>query len=195
MGKIVILMGQSSSGKDTIQKELFLQKKFVLKPLVLHTTRPPREGEQNGREYYFDTEEQMHHLEKNGRIIEKRCYQTIAGLWYYYTTSEGVDLKNYNYLTSNTLEGLDKFSKYYTEEELLSILIQTDDGIRLNRALEREERQPIPNYKEMCRRFLADQKDSSRENIEKRKIDAIIKNNGTLEETLEKVNKVLSLHL
>lgn len=136
MGKIVILMGQSSSGKDTIQKELFLQKKFVLKPLVLHTTRPPREGEQNGREYYFDT-----------------------------------------------------------EEELLSILIQTDDGIRLNRALEREERQPIPNYKEMCRRFLVDQKDFSRENIEKRKIDAIIKNNGTLEETLEKVNKVLSLHL
>lgn len=64
MGKIVILMGQSSSGKDTIQKELFLQKKFVLKPLVLHTTRPPREGEQNGREYYFDTEEEMHHLEK-----------------------------------------------------------------------------------------------------------------------------------
>ena len=103
---------------------------------MLHTTRPPREGEQNGREYYFDT-----------------------------------------------------------EEELLSILIQTDDGIRLNRALEREERQPIPNYKEMCRRFLADQKDFSRENIEKRKIDAIIKNNGTLEETLEKVNKVLSLHL
>ncbi len=47
----------------------------------------------------------------------------------------------------------------------------------------------------MCRRFLADQKDFSRENIEKRKIDAIIKNNGTLEETLEKVNKVLSLHL
>ena len=43
--------------------------------------------------------------------------------------------------------------------------IDIEDGIRLERALEREKRQDKPNYDELCRRFLADNQDFSDENL------------------------------
>ena len=46
MGKIFYLMGKSSSGKDTIYKEL-IQKFPKMKRIVLYTTRPRREGERD----------------------------------------------------------------------------------------------------------------------------------------------------
>ncbi len=56
MGKIFYLMGKSSSGKDTIYKEL-IQKFPKMKRIVLYTTRPRREGERDGVEYFFTDEE------------------------------------------------------------------------------------------------------------------------------------------
>ena len=49
MGKIFYLMGKSASGKDTIYKKVKEQMP-ELKTIVIYTTRPIREGEQNGRE-------------------------------------------------------------------------------------------------------------------------------------------------
>ena len=52
MGRIFFLMGKSSSGKDTLYRSLRVE--FPqLKPVVLYTTRPMREGEINGVDYYF----------------------------------------------------------------------------------------------------------------------------------------------
>ena len=53
MGKIFYIMGKSSSGKDTIYGRLLQDEDMQLKKLILHTTRPMREGEQDGREYHF----------------------------------------------------------------------------------------------------------------------------------------------
>ena len=47
----------------------------------------------------------------------------------------------------------------------MPILIWLDTGIRLQRALNREMMQPEPQYKEMCRRFLADEDDFSEDKI------------------------------
>ena len=51
--KIVILCGKSSSGKDLIKNKLI---KNGYKGIITNTTRPPREGEQNGIHYNFLTE-------------------------------------------------------------------------------------------------------------------------------------------
>ena len=53
MGKIFCLMGKSSSGKDTIFKELNEDKELNLKPIVSYTTRPKRSGECDGVDYNF----------------------------------------------------------------------------------------------------------------------------------------------
>lgn len=194
MGKIILFMGPSSSGKDTIKRRLIKENKFALKEMIMSTTRPMRTGEVEGREYYFKTVDEMLELEKNGKIIEKRTYETAYGPWYYFTTSSSIDLDNYNYVGSNTLEGLDQFVKFYGIENIISLLIKVDDGIRLQRALDREKMEESPKYQELCRRFLADSIDFSEENINKRPITSII-NNNSLDNTMEEVEKVLKLYL
>ena len=195
MGKIILFMGPSSSGKDTIKRRLIKENKFALKEMIMSTTRPMRTGEVEGRDYYFKTEEEMLELEEQGKIIEKRKYDTVYGPWYYFTTSSNIDLENYNYIGDNTLEGLDKFVKFYGIENIISLLIKVDDGIRLQRALDREKREENPKYQELCRRFLSDSLDFSEENINKRPITSIINNNSSLDNTMEEVEKVLKLNL
>lgn len=68
MGKIYYMMGKSSSGKDTIYKDI--RKDLPeLKTLTLYTTRPMREGEKDGVEYYFVTDEILEKYREEGKII------------------------------------------------------------------------------------------------------------------------------
>ena len=165
MGKIYYLMGKSSSGKDTLYKEL-LRTIPGLKTLVLYTTRPIREGEKNGVEYFFVSDEELAKYGAEGKIVEQRIYNTVYGEWKYATIDDGqVDLKNSDYLVMGTLESYRNMKQYYGEHNLIPIYIEVEDGERLSRALERERRQETPKYEEMCRRFLADQKDFSEENL------------------------------
>ena len=63
MGKIFYLMGKSASGKDTIYKKVKEQMP-ELKTIVIYTTRPIREGEQNGREYHFVDDDKLKQLQE-----------------------------------------------------------------------------------------------------------------------------------
>ncbi|MBR2037436.1 MAG: guanylate kinase, partial [Lachnospiraceae bacterium] len=62
MGKLIVLMGKSATGKDTIYKLLQADKSLNLQQLVPYTTRPMRAGERDGEAYYFVTEEEFHVL-------------------------------------------------------------------------------------------------------------------------------------
>ena len=166
MGKIYYMMGKSSSGKDTLYKEV-LKALPELKTLVLYTTRPIREGEQEGIEYHFVTDEELERFEKAGKIIEERTYDTVYGAWKYATIEDGqINLAAYDYLVIGTLKSYAGMKKCYGAENLVPIYIEVEDGERLSRALSRERQQEQPKYEEMCRRFLADQKDFSEENLE-----------------------------
>ena len=79
MGKIVYLMGKSSSGKDTIYKRLLGKSEFLFYTAVLYTTRPIRAGEKNGVEYYFTDEAGFRKLQQEGKVIEDRTYHTEIG--------------------------------------------------------------------------------------------------------------------
>ena len=166
MGKIFCLMGKSSSGKDTIYKMLLEQKDILLGTIIPYTTRPIRSGEQEGVEYHFSTEEQLQQLLEENRIIELRQYNTIHGVWKYFTVNDGqIDFQTGNYLIIGTLESYEKIRRYYGEELVLPIYIEVDDGLRLQRALDRERLQENPKYTEMCRRFIADAEDFSEEKL------------------------------
>ncbi len=168
MGKIFYIMGKSSSGKDTIYKRLLEDKGLDLCNIVLYTTRPMRQGEQPGREYYFVKEESFREFQDQGKIIEARTYQTVYGPWIYFTADDGqIRLEKKNYLGIGTLESYMNMKKYYGEENVFPLYIEVEDGERLKRAIRREELQPEPKYAEMCRRFLADEEDFSEENLKK----------------------------
>lgn len=168
MGKIICLMGKSSTGKDTIFKELLRQGTLPVKTIVPYTTRPIRVGERNGVEYIFTDEEGYQRLLAEGRIIEDRAYHTFHGLWRYFTVDDGqFCLDRENYILIGTLEAYEKMTAYFGKEKLLPIMIELDDGVRLQRALDREKTQSHPRYEEMCRRFLADSADFSEDKIAK----------------------------
>mgnify|MGYP002649604518 CR=1 FL=1 len=165
MGKIFYLMGKSSSGKDTIYKEL-IQKFPKMKRIVLYTTRPRREGERDGVEYFFTDEEKLQQFRNQGQLIEERSYHTQYGVWSYFTADDGqINLGHEDYLVIGTLESYRAMKEYFGAESLVPLYIEVEDGLRLTRALEREKRQSQPRYDELCRRFLADSKDFSEENL------------------------------
>ena len=165
MGKIFYVMGKSASGKDTIFKRL-CSRLSGYRTVKMYTTRPIRDGEHNGVEYFFVDPSYLDQCRKDGILIECRTYDTVYGPWSYFTADDGqIDLKTGNYLIMGTLESYGKMRAYYGEEALVPIYIHVEDGLRLRRALEREQQQTVPKYKEMCRRFLADEEDFSEENI------------------------------
>lgn len=66
-----------------------------------------------------------------------------------------------------TLESYEKMCTYFEAGKMVPVYIEVPDGIRLLRAVKREENQKKPNYREVCRRYLADEKDFSEENLER----------------------------
>lgn len=179
MGKIFYIMGKSASGKDSIYSVLSEKEELKLQKLVLYTTRPIREGEKEGREYFFTDETKLREFEAQGKLIESRAYQTVHGVWTYFTADDGqVKEDKGNYLGIGTLESYRKMKEYYGEKVMCPVYIQVEDGERLSRALFREKQQKVPKYEEMCRRFLADQKDFSEEKISEAGISNRFENNN-----------------
>ena len=133
MGKIFYMMGKSSSGKDTVYKEI--RKELPeLKTLTLYTTRPMREGEKDGVEYYFVSNEILEQYGEEGKIIELRTYQTVYGDWKYATIDDGqIHLSGSDYLMIGTLESYMKMKAYYGQENLVPLYIEVEDGERLMR--------------------------------------------------------------
>ena len=167
MGKIFVLMGKSATGKDTIYKELLKIDSIELKKVVSYTTRPIRAGERDGVEYFFVSNNRLIELEEQNKIIEIRGYNTVHGLWNYFTVNDGqIDLERFNSLIIGTLESYEQIRSYFGKDKVYPIYIELDDGIRLQRALDRERNQEIPRYAEMCRRYLADETDFKEENLE-----------------------------
>lgn len=164
MSKIFYLMGKSASGKDTIYRKVKEQMP-ELKTIVIYTTRPIREGEQNGREYHFVDDDKLKELQEAGKVIELREYNTVHGIWKYFTADDGQFAGDDNYLAIGTLESYVKLRDYFGQERLVPIYVEVEDGLRLERALARERMQATPKYEEMCRRFLADAADFSVENL------------------------------
>lgn len=194
MPEIVFIMGKSASGKDTIFKKLLENEQLGLKTVTMYTTRPMRDGEADGREYYFVSDDFAEKIKKSGKIIELRAYNTVHGVWKYFTADDGqikIDLsgniKSNKYIVIGTLEAYEGFCKYYGKEHLLPIYIEVDDGIRLERALRREMSQNEPKYEELCRRFLADALDFSDENIARAAITKRFRNDGDIQDCIQSV--------
>ena len=167
MGRIYYVMGKSCSGKDTIYRRL-AERHPELCTVIPYTTRPIREGERDGVEYFFVDQTRMQEMKDSGKIIELRSYNTVLGVWNYFTADDGqIDLSAHSYLLIGTLVSYRAMREYFGTEAVVPIYIQVEDGTRLERAIGRERQQASPQYEEMCRRFLADARDFSEENLAK----------------------------
>ena len=132
MGKIFCIMGKSSSGKDTLYQLLLNKEELHLSRIIPYTTRPRRRLEEDGREYFFVDEKQQQKMEEEGKIIELRSYDTVHGIWKYFTVDDGqISLENHNYLMIATLEAYEKMLLFFGKEVMVPIYVEVEDGIRL----------------------------------------------------------------
>ena len=191
MGKIYYVMGKSASGKDTIYKRL-IKELPGLGTVRMYTTRPIRDGETNGVEYIFTDVKQLQAMKEAGKVIEGRTYNTIYGPWSYFTADDGqIDIRSGSYLMLGTLESYEALCNYYGGEIMVPIYIHVEDGERLQRALNREKTQKAPKYAEMCRRFLADEKDFAKDRLDQCGIKKQYENID-LEQCMEEIKKDMS---
>ena len=71
-GVLTVISGFSGVGKGTVVKQLVKRFEYALS--ISATTRQPREGEVDGREYFFKTREQFLEMIRNHELIEYAEY-------------------------------------------------------------------------------------------------------------------------
>ena len=188
-------MGKSSSGKDTIFGEIKKSFEHLLIPIIPYTTRPIRVGEVEGQAYHFISEEQLDQYNARDKVIEQRVYQTVEGPWYYATIDDGnIDLQVQDYIVIVTLEAYNNLVHYFGKDCVVPIYIDVENGLRLERALRRERQQVNPNYDELCRRFLADNRDFSAANLQAAGIEKVYINddiNRCIDEISNDIKKMI----
>ena len=148
--KILALFGKSASGKDTVQNWIVSNFSNLTKKIVSCTTRPPREGEREGVDYFFLTDEQFASKVLDGSMLEATSFRE----WFYGTALDQLDPEKINVGVFN-LAGVECILED-PRLEVQPVWVYASDKTRLLRSLNREEN---PDCKEICRRFQADEKD------------------------------------
>jgi len=153
MSRIVILCGFCASGKDSVAN--YLSDKGYSK-IISHTTRPMRDGEQNGIDYHFVSSEEFKALEGNGNFIEVRSYDTLVNnvpdKWYYGVVEDSIDKNNINVVVLDII-GLRAFKKEFGDL-CTTFFLDVPEEVRRQRCIDRGD---YDEY-EFNRRLIDDQK-------------------------------------
>lgn len=175
MSNLIYIMGKSATGKDTIYQRL--KEEIDINVYIPYTTRPKREGEKEGREYFFKEREQFEEIQKQGKIMERRDYNVINNkgekdIWTYATVADTQWDTQGDFLSIGTLESYTKIVEYLSKHpekkiNMLPVYITINEQEREKRARKREALQKKPNYEEMERRLKADNIDFLEEKLKK----------------------------
>ena len=80
-GKLVVVLGPSGAGKTSVMRRVYETCRVPLVRSVSATTRPPRNGETDGVDYHFLSDDEFNTLRKRGDFLE--CFEVFAhGYWY-----------------------------------------------------------------------------------------------------------------
>lgn len=187
MSKLYVIMGKSCSGKDTVFKKIMESDELNMKSVIGYTTRPIRQGEVDGEEYFFKDRDFLEEAKERGTLIESRDYNTVHGIWSYFTMDDGqINFDGPDLLYIGTLESYVDIRDYYGFANVVPIYIEVSPETRLARAKQREEEQDTPKYEEMKRRLKADDEDFSEEKL---KVVGIAKrySNEILDDCVEEI--------
>lgn len=150
MYKIIALIGEAGSGKDTILKKVLAAAPGLFNEIISSTTRPPREGEVEGINYYYLTEKDFQNKVLSGQMLETANFNN----WMYGTSYDALSADKPNIGVFNPT-GIYSMLKR-NDIELIVFRIKCNDKERLLRQLNRENN---PNVNEIVRRFSTDNED------------------------------------
>ena len=149
--KILALIGEAGTGKDTLMRKV-LKQDPSLHEIISCTTRPPREGEKNGKNYYFLDNEEFTKKFLSNEMLEA----TIFNNWCYGTSIDALDPNKVNIGVFNPagIEALMTHSNVY----VVAYYVRASAKNRLLRQLNREKN---PDVDEIIRRYSTDNVDFS----------------------------------
>lgn len=150
--KIVALMGEAGSGKDTILHRIMEKYPSYFNEIISCTTRPPRQGEKEGVNYHFLSVGDFIRKILNGDMLEA----TEFNGWHYGTDSQSLTIDKINIGVFNP-EGV-RCLQEDENIELYVFYVRAAGKQRLLRQLNREEN---PDVDEIIRRYKADTEDFS----------------------------------
>ena len=127
---IIVILGASGSGKSTLENEIAIR--FGYKKIVSHTTRFPRVGEINGKDYHFINNYQFEDMIRQGLFAEydeysqKRIYGTLKS-----------DYQEGDKIVVLTPNGLRQLKKNCPNEKIFTVLVEANLGTRVKRYIDR----------------------------------------------------------
>lgn len=137
MKVLLCIMGKSGSGKNYISNKL---KECGLDMMISSTTRQPRIGEVNGKDYYFLTKEDFDLMESEDKFAEVVEYN---GNKYGFTKDELNKIKNKHCLAIVTPSGFEQLSKLLNDYMVIPVYLDTDDCQRKEMLLSRHKDEPM----------------------------------------------------
>lgn len=152
--KIFYIIGMSGSGKTTLYNNLLDILDNEIEPLIQYTTRPKREDEVDGEDYYFISDKEFCRMIDQDEFIEHREYKTYNGIYKYGTSYINLD-ENKNYIASGSdIIAYENIFKFFGKDTVIPIVLYADDKVILKRTISRYNNRE--DLKEVCRRFCDD---------------------------------------
>jgi len=131
---IIVFVSPASAGKDYLLNKCVEQ--FNWNKVVSHTTRIPRIGEHNGKDYWFIDPSEFYVLENDNKFIETTKYQTTTGTWYYGFHKKSVEISGVKCLILNP-HGIDQFIEQGYADRMIIVYVVTRSDIRIKRYFNR----------------------------------------------------------
>lgn len=132
---ITILIGKSGAGKDTTQN--LLTGEYGFERVVTCTSRPPRVGEVEGKDYFFFTQEGFEKALQENRFIESVSHKVTQdgkpAVRYYGSIKQELDPNKDNCIILD-MQGAMKFVDYYGRQNCFVVNYTLDEAIRKDRA-------------------------------------------------------------
>lgn len=148
---MIVLLGKTCSGKDTIQNKLI---ENGYRKIVTYTTRPPRPKEKDGETYNFIPEIEFKGKVAAGFFAEYKSYDTKFGKWYYGCAKEDISNSTDKDVIILTPEGLKDVSHLIQSDKIVSFYIYANNKTITDRLLKRGD-----NKSEAARRVSRDNED------------------------------------
>lgn len=182
---ILVLVGKSSSGKDTLMKELVKSSSF--RGVISTTSRPIRGYETANINYYFTGTDEFLDKIKNNEFIEYRKYDTklngVDSIWYYGTEKKSIDTSKDSVLVLD-VQGLRDIRNYFPNENIIGIYLHCPLNLRTERAKQRGSFCEI----EWNRRIQTDKVDF--ENVYN-VVDYVLNGAKTIKELINEVKEII----
>ena len=150
MFKIVALIGEAGTGKDTLMQRILTKYPLAFNEIISCTTRPMREGEAEGVNYFYLTPEEFAGKVLNGEMLEATSFND----WFYGTSYDALrsDCPNIGVFNPDGIRAMSGMPGL----DVTVFKITCTDKIRLLRQLNREEN---PDVDEIVRRYKTDKED------------------------------------